>query len=199
MSLVPLASYGKPYTPPPGVVDPTVDMKTPTRDQVNALDGVAFLPFGLLIDKWRWQVFSGELSPAEYNDGWWALRTQYQGIRPPADRPADAFDAGAKYHVPNVVPYTRYFLARILQYQFYKAACDQIGWTGPLHRCSFFGSKEVGEKLNAMLEMAASKPWPDALEAITGSRRMDGTAIVSYFAPLMDELKKANAGRQCGW
>jgi len=165
----------------------------------QALDKIAFLPFGLVVDKFRWNVFSGEIAPDRYNEGWWALRTQYQGIAPPSSRPADGFDAGAKYHVPGNVPYTRYFLARILQFQFYKAACDGIGWTGPLHRCSFYGSKEVGRKLNAMLEMGASKPWPDALEAFTGSREMDGSAIVAYFAPLMDELKKANAGKQCGW
>ena len=165
----------------------------------QALDKIAFLPFGLLVDKYRWKIFSGEITPATYNDGWWALRTQYQGIRPPSVRPADGFDAGAKYHVAGGVPYTRYFLARILQFQFYKAACDQIGWKGPLHRCSFYGSKEVGEKFNAMLEMGASKPWPDALEAFTGSRQMDGSAIVAYFQPLMEYLETENAGRQCGW
>jgi peptidyl-dipeptidase A len=165
----------------------------------QALDKIAFLPFGLVVDKYRWGVFSGKITPEAYNDGWWSLRTQYQGIRPPSSRPAGGFDAGGKYHVPGNVPYTRYFLARILQFQFYKAACDQIGWTGPLHRCSFYGSKEVGEKFNAMLEMGASKPWPDALEAFTGSRQMDGSAIVAYFAPLMEHLEKENAGRQCGW
>lgn len=165
----------------------------------QALDKIAFLPFGLIIDKYRWKIFAGDITPATYNEGWWALRTQYQGIRPPSDRPADGFDAGGKYHVPGGVPYTRYFLARILQFQFYKAACDQIGWTGPLHRCSFYGSKEVGEKFNAMMEMGASKPWPDALEAFTGSRQIDGSAIVAYFNPLMDYLKEENAGRTCGW
>lgn len=165
----------------------------------QALDKIAFLPFGLLVDKFRWQVFSGEVTPDRYNDGWWALRTQYQGIRPPSPRPAGGFDAGSKYHVPGNVPYTRYFLARILQFQFYKAACDQIGWTGPLHRCSFYGSKEVGEKFNAMMEMGASRPWPEALEAFTGSQQMDGSAIVEYFAPLMEWLEEENAGRSCGW
>lgn len=165
----------------------------------QALDKIAFLPFGLLVDKYRWKIFAGEITPDTYNDGWWALRTQYQGIRPPSDRPSGGFDAGGKYHVPGGVPYTRYFLARILQFQFYKAACDQIGWTGPLHRCSFYGSKEVGEKFNAMMEMGASKPWPDALQAFTGSRQIDGTAIVTYFKPLMEHLQKENAGRQCGW
>ncbi|MEX0644693.1 MAG: M2 family metallopeptidase [Parvularculaceae bacterium] len=165
----------------------------------QALDKVSFLPFGLLVDKWRWQVFAGEVTPDKYNDGWWALRTQYQGIRPPVDRPAGGFDAGAKYHVANSVPYMRYFLARILQFQFYKAACEQVGWQGPLHRCSFYGSKEVGAKFNAMLEMGASKPWPDALEAFTGTRQIDGSALVTYFDPLMVWLKEQNQGRQCGW
>lgn len=165
----------------------------------RALDKIAFLPFGLVVDKWRWQAFSGELAPDQYNAGWWALRTQYQGIRPPVARGADVFDPGSKYHVPNNVPYMRYFLAHILQFQFYKAACDQIGWEGPLHRCSFYGSKEVGEKFKAMMEMGASRPWPEALEAFTGSRQMDGSAVVEYFAPLMAWLKEQNADRQCGW
>jgi peptidyl-dipeptidase A len=165
----------------------------------QALDGVAFLPFGLLIDKWRWQVFSGEITPDEYNTAWWSLRTQYQGVQPPNDRPADAFDPGAKFHIPGSVPYMRYFLARILQYQFYKAACDEAGWTGPLHRCSFYGSKEVGARLNAMLELGQSQPWQDALHAFTGERQMDGSAILAYYEPLSAWLKEQNAGKTCGW
>jgi len=165
----------------------------------QALDGVAFLPFGLLIDKWRWQVFSGELTPETYNTGWWALRTQYQGVRPPSERAADSFDPGAKYHIPANTPYMRYFLARILQYQFYKAACDEAGWTGPLHRCTFYGSKEVGDRLNAMLALGQSRPWQEALEAFTGEREMDASAILSYYAPLSAWLKEQNAGKTCGW
>jgi len=165
----------------------------------RALEGVAFLPFGLLVDKWRWQVFSGELTPATYNEGWWKLREQYQGVRPPVTRDQDAFDPAAKFHIPDGTPYMRYFLARVLQFQFYKAACDSIGWTGPLHRCSFYGSKEVGEKFNAMLALGASQPWPDALEKFTGSRQMDGSAIVAYFEPLMVYLREENKERTCGW
>ncbi|KAA9130166.1 M2 family metallopeptidase [Marinihelvus fidelis] len=165
----------------------------------RALDKVAFQPFGLLMDKWRWQVFSGELSPEEYNDGWWALRTQYQGIRPPVERNDSDFDPGSKYHIPGNVSYTRYFIAHVLQFQFHQAACEAAGWEGPLHRCSVYGSKEVGERFNAMLEMGASKPWPEALEAFTGSRQMDGTAMVEYFAPLMDWLQEQNEDRACGW
>lgn len=165
----------------------------------QGMDKLAFLPFGLLVDRWRWGVFNGSIKPAGYNDAWTALRLQYQGITPPVDRPADAFDAGAKFHIPGNTPYTRYFLARILQFQFYKAACDIAEWKGPLHRCTFYGNKEVGTRLNAMLEMGASKPWPDALEAFTGSREMDGTAMVEYFAPLQTWLKEQNKGKQCGW
>lgn len=165
----------------------------------QAMDKVAFLPFGLLVDKWRWGVFDGSIQPDNYNKAWTDLRRQYQGIVPPSERPADAFDPGAKYHIPGNTPYTRYFLARILQFQFYKAACDAAGWKGPLHRCSFYGNKEVGAKLNAMLEMGASKPWPDALEAFTGSREMSGKAMLDYFKPLMDWLKQQNKGQKKGW
>ncbi len=165
----------------------------------QAMDKVAFLPFGLLVDKWRWGVFKGDIKPADYTTAWHGLKLEYQGITPPVDRPADAFDPGAKYHIPGNTPYSRYFLARILQFQFYKAACDEAGWKGPLHRCSFYGNEQVGAKLNAMLEMGASKPWPDALEAFTGKREMDGSAMISYFAPLMDWLMEENQGKACGW
>ncbi|MBD3732729.1 MAG: M2 family metallopeptidase [Sphingopyxis sp.] len=165
----------------------------------QAMDKVAFLPFGLLVDRWRWGVFDGSIKPADYNKAWTDLRLQYQGIVPPGERPANAFDAGAKYHIPGNTPYTRYFLARVLQFQFYQAACKQAGWKGPLHRCSFYGNKEVGAKLNAMLEMGASKPWPDALQAFTGSREMSGKAMAAYFAPLKTWLDEQNKGKPSGW
>jgi peptidyl-dipeptidase A len=165
----------------------------------QAMDKVAFLPFGLLMDKWRWGVFSGATKPADYQKDWTALRLRYQGIVPPAERPATAFDPGAKYHIPGNTPYARYFLAHILQFQFFKAAADQMGWKGPLHRCSFYGNKAVGERLNKMLAMGSSKPWPDALEAFTGGRQMDGSAMIAYFQPLMKWLEEQNKGRQPGW
>lgn len=165
----------------------------------QAMDKVAFLPFGLLIDRWRWGVFDGSIKPADYNKSWNEMRLSYQGVTPPVDRPDDAFDAGAKYHVPAGVPYTRYFLARLLQFQFYEAACKQSGWKGPLHRCSFYGNKAVGRKLDAMLQMGASKPWPDALQVFTGSREMSGKAMVHYFAPLKSWLDEQNKGKVCGW
>jgi peptidyl-dipeptidase A len=165
----------------------------------EALDKIAFLPFALSVDQWRWRVFRGEVTPAEYNAEWWRLRLRYQGIRPPTDRPADAFDPGAKYHIANNVPYLRYFLARVLQFQFYEAACRQAGWQGPLHRCTVYGNEEVGRRFNAMMEMGRSRPWPDALEAFTGERRMDASSMVHYFQPLMTWLETQNRGQTCGW
>jgi len=165
----------------------------------QAMDKVAFLPFGLLVDKWRWGVFNGAIKPDQYQSAWDALRLQYQGIKPPVVRDASRFDAGAKYHIPANTPYMRYFLARLLQFQFYQAACKQAGWTGPLHRCSFYGNKEVGAKLQKMLEMGQSKPWPDALQAFTGSREISGQALVDYFAPLKKWLDEQNKGKPSGW
>jgi peptidyl-dipeptidase A len=165
----------------------------------QAMDKVAFLPFGLMVDKWRWGVFGGSIPASGYNKAWNDLRLEYQGIVPPVARTEAQFDPGAKYHIPGNTPYARYFLARILQFQFYKAACDQAGWKGPLHRCSFYGNKEVGRRLNAMLEMGASKPWPDALQAFTGSRQMSGEPLLEYFRPLSAWLEQQNRGRRCGW
>jgi len=185
-----------------GLLDPA---KVPGADKDmglllrQAMDKVAFLPFGLLIDKWRWGVFDGSIPESRYEQAWDGLRRQYQGIVPPVSRDETKFDAGAKFHIPGNTPYTRYFLARVLQFQFFEAACRQAGWKGPLHRCSFYGNKAVGRKLDAMLEMGASKPWPDALQAFTGQRDMSGKAMLAYFAPLQKWLKDQNKGKSCGW
>ena len=164
-----------------------------------ALDKIAFLPFGLLIDKWRWQVFSGEITPAQYNKAWWDLKAKYQGVAPPVDRSEADFDPGAKYHIASNTPYARYFLARILQFQFHRGLCQTAGIQGPLHRCSVYKNKAAGEKLNKMLSMGKSQPWPDALEALTGQRQMDATAIADYFAPLKKWLDEQNQGETPGW
>ena len=164
-----------------------------------ALDKVAFVPFGLLVDQWRWQVFSGQISPEQYNKAWWDLREKYQGVQAPIARNESHFDPGAKYHVPGNVPYTRYFLAHVLQFEFHRSLCEIAGNKESIHRCSVYNSKEAGERLNAMLEMGSSRPWQEALESITGSKQMDATAMLDYFAPLQKYLDKQNKGRQCGW
>jgi peptidyl-dipeptidase A len=164
-----------------------------------ALDKIAFLPFGKLIDEWRWKVFSGEIRPENYNAAWWQLREQYQGVAAPVERTEEDFDPGAKYHIPANTPYTRYFLSFILQFQFHKALCEAAGHQGPLHECSVYGNAEAGRRFREMLSAGQSQPWQDTLEKLTGTRQMDASAITEYFAPLMDWLKEQNAGRQCGW
>ncbi len=165
----------------------------------DALGKVAFLPFGKLIDEWRWQVFAGEIKPDQYNKAWWDMREKTQGIAAPSERGEQYFDPGAKYHIPANVPYTRYFLAAVLQYQFHRAMCKISGHEGPLHTCSIYGNKEAGAKLKQMLALGAKKPWPDALETLTGERQMDASAIIDYYEPLMAWLSEQNKDRQCGW
>jgi peptidyl-dipeptidase A len=165
----------------------------------RALGKVAFLPFAKLVDQWRWDVFSGKTPPGKYNEAWWALRMKYQGVAPPVARSESDFDPGAKYHIPANVPYTRYFLAAIYQFQFHKSLCQAAGWKGPLHECSIQGSKAAGTKLNEMLALGMSKPWPEAYATLTGSKRADAKALLEYFAPLRGWLQKQNAGRACGW
>ena len=164
-----------------------------------ALAKVAFLPFGLMIDRWRWGVFDGTIEPGQYNKAWWDLKAQYQGVAPVDSRGEEFFDPGAKYHVPGNTPYTRYFLAHVLQFQFYKSLCDAAGYTGPLHECSFYGNKAAGEKLQAMLSKGASQPWQSSLKELTGGEGMDASAVLEYFAPLQAWLKEQNEGKSCGW
>jgi len=164
-----------------------------------ALDKVAFIPFGLLVDQWRWKVYSGEITPENYNQAWWELREKYQGVAAPVARDADAFDPGAKYHVPGGVPYSRYFLAHIQQFEFHRALCEISGNEEPIHRCSIYNSKEAGTALNNMLEMGSSKRWQEAYKVMTGSEQMDASAVLDYFAPLHAWLKDKNQGKQCGF
>jgi peptidyl-dipeptidase A len=176
-----------------GLIDKVPDQSADIGFLLNrALDKVAFLPFGYLVDQWRWKVFSGEVGPNDYNKAWWDLREKYQGVTSPVPRSEQDFDAGAKYHVPANTPYARYFLAAILQFQFHRALCREAGFQGPLYQCSVYGNKEAGKKLQAMLAMGASKPWPEALKAMTGEDKMDATAIIDYFAPLKAWLDEQN-------
>ena len=165
----------------------------------TALQRLAFLPFGLVVDAWRWQVFSGQVTPDQYNRAWWELRERYQGVRPASPRGEEFFDPGAKYHIPANTPYARYFLASVLQFQFHRALARAAGCTAPLHRCSIYGSEEAGRRLRTTLEMGASRPWPDALEALTGQRDMDASAMADYYAPLKAWLDEQNGGRPIGW
>ena len=181
-----LKRLGLTDTEPPAEADIPLQLRT-------ALDKVAFLPFALALDKWRWQLFSGEIKPGDYNKAWWALREKYQGVAPPVQRTEADFDAGAKNHVPTNVPYARYFLARIYQFQFYKSMCEASGYKGPLNRCSFYGSKAAGEKLAKMLEAGQSKPWQETLKEMTGTNHLDAQPMLDYFAPLYKWLKEQNA------
>jgi peptidyl-dipeptidase A len=179
---------------------PGVDDKARMNEQMRmALSKVAFLPFGLLIDKWRWDVFAGKIDPAHYESSWWALKAKYQGIAPPAPRADDEFDPGAKYHVASSTPYARYFLAFVYEFQFHRALCRAAGFQGPLDQCSIYGSDAAGKKLRATLAMGASKPWQDAMEALTGDRRADASAILEYFAPLRAWMKDAIKDEKCGF
>lgn len=187
-------SVTPPYLKEIGLIDRVPNESSDLGFLLNrALDKVAFLPFGYLVDQWRWKVFSGEIGPNDYNKGWWELREKYQGIAPPEPRSEQDFDPGAKYHVPGNTPYARYFLASILQFQFHRALCREAGFNGPLHQCSIYGNKKAGEKLKAMLELGLSRPWPEALKAMTGEDKMDATAILDYFAPLKAWLDEQNA------
>jgi peptidyl-dipeptidase A len=180
-----LKTLGLTDSEPPAEADIPLQLRT-------ALDKVAFLPFALALDQWRWQVFSGEIKPVDYNKTWWQLREKYQGVAPPVGRSEADFDAGAKNHIPTNVPYVRYFLARIYQFQFYKAMCDASGYKGPLNRCSFYGSKAAGEKLNRMLEAGQSRPWQETLKEMTGTDHLDAQPMLDYFAPLYAWLKEQN-------
>ena len=183
-----------------GMLDKAPDASADTGLLLKAaLERLSFLPFGLLVDQWRWQVFSGQIAPANYNTAWWDLKLKYQGVAPPSARGEQFFDPGAKYHVPANTPYTRYFLAQILQFQFHRALAKAAGCTTPLHRCSIYGNAEAGKRLKAMMEMGQSKPWPEALEALTGQKQMDASAMADYFAPLKAWLDEQNRGKKIGW
>ena len=184
-----------------GLVDkPAISEEAVINGQMRmALAKVAFMPFGLMIDRWRWGVFDGSIKPDQYNAAWWQLKAKYQGVAPASTRGEEFFDAGAKFHVPGNTPYTRYFLSHILQFQFYKALCDASGYKGPLYQCNFANNPEAGKRYWAMLSKGSSQPWQKTMKELTGKEEMDGSAVLEYFAPLQTWLKKQNQGQQCGW
>jgi len=168
----------------------------------TAMERIAFLPFGYLMDQWMWGVYSGKIQPKDYNKVWWEMRLKYQGMKPPVERNDDTdFDPGAKYHIPADTPYIRYFFAHILQFTFHKRACDIAGKSSVLHRCSIFKSKEAGKALGDMLKLGKSKKWQDALEQYTGSKTLSAQPITEYFQPLNVWLKKQRSehGYTLGW
>jgi peptidyl-dipeptidase A len=183
-----------------GLIDKAPDSSADTSLLLRAaLERLAFLPFGMVVDAWRWQVFAGKTTPAEYNRAWWDLKLRYQGVAPAAARGEEFFDPGAKYHVPSNTPYARYFLAQVLQFQFHRALAKATGCATPLHRCSIYQSKQAGQKLKAMMDLGASRPWPDALEVLTGQRQLDASAMADYFAPLKAWLDEQNRGKAVEW
>ena len=181
----------EPCTAKHGCKEILIEQEMEKRDMIitlqmqSALEKIAFLPFGLLIDEWRWRVFDGSIPPEKYNEAWWQLREELQGVSAPEVRDESHFDAGAKYHVPGNTPYLRYFLARVLQFQFHKALCSAARHVGPLHECSIYQSKEAGEKLIAMLSKGSSQPWQKTLEEMTGSPKMSAQAMLEYYEPLI--------------
>ncbi|MBA3541725.1 MAG: M2 family metallopeptidase [Deltaproteobacteria bacterium] len=189
------------YLKTKGLLDKVVanDKATINQQMRIALDKIAFLPFGLLVDRWRWDVFAGGVKPDQYNAHWWELRQKYQGVAAPIARAATDFDPGAKYHIPSNTSYMRYFLAAVLQFQFHRSLCKTAGFTGPLHECSIYNNKEAGGAFSKMLALGASKPWQEALYSLTGQREMDASAILEYFAPLQKYLEEQNKGQACGW
>jgi peptidyl-dipeptidase A len=165
----------------------------------QALEGVVVIPWALMLDKWRAGVFTGDISETELNQAWWDMRESYQGIAPPSYRTEEYFDPGAKYHIPGNTPYTRYYLARIMQYQFHESLCNNMGFKGPLHECSIYGDKSAGEKIISTMAMGQSAPWQDAFEKLTGSRNISGKSVMNYYKPLKDWLDIQNNNRTCGW
>ena len=165
----------------------------------QALEGVVVIPWALMLDKWRAGIFEGDITNENLNESWWQMREYYQGIAPPSERSEEYFDAGAKYHIPGNTPYTRYYLARIMQYQFHEALCKASGYDGYLHECSVYGNKVAGEKIISTMALGQSLPWQDAFEKITGSRELSGESILNYYAPLKKWLDEQNEFRTCGW
>uniref|UniRef100_A0ACB8ETM7 Uncharacterized protein n=1 Tax=Sphaerodactylus townsendi TaxID=933632 RepID=A0ACB8ETM7_9SAUR len=166
-----------------------------------ALDKIAFLPFGYLMDQWRWKVFDGRINDDEYNQQWWNLRLKYQGLCPPVPRSEEDFDPGAKFHIPANVPYVRYFVSFIIQFQFHQALCKAAGHVGPLHKCDIYQSKEAGTILGNAMKLGFSKPWPEAMQLITGQPNMSAEALLTYFEPLKNWLINENVknAENLGW
>ncbi|CAH0729159.1 unnamed protein product, partial [Brenthis ino] len=171
------------------------------------LDKIVFLPFAYLLDLYRYGVFRGTTTESDYNCHFWKLREAFQGVEPPAPRSEADFDPAAKYHVSADVEYMRYYISFIIQFQFHRSLCQIAGEYSPgdsnklLSNCDIYRSTAAGNAFGKMLQLGSSKPWPDAMEVLTGQRRMDASGVLEYFEPLHEWLKAENerTGEYIGW
>ncbi|ALC39612.1 Ance-3, partial [Drosophila busckii] len=172
-----------------------------------AIDKVAFLPFALSLDNWRYDVFSGNANKRVMNCHYWNLREKYSGIKPPVLRSEMDFDLGAKYHIPANIPYIKYFFSTVLQFQIYRRMCLQAGQyvpndpRKPLHKCDIYRQPAAGNILKQLMAKGASQPWQEVLEETLGEGRLDGSALREYFAPLEEWLRQEalRTNEYVGW
>jgi len=164
-----------------------------------ALSRVAMLSYAYVLEKWRYQAFRGDVKPSQYNTRYWELREKCQGVKAPVIRDRENFDPGAKFHVAANIPYSRYFLSAIIQFQLHAALCRSKQHVATPHTCDIYGSLAAGRRLKTVLSLGASRPWPEVMKIITGYRDIRADKIIEYFRPLMAWLRQENRGHSIGW
>ncbi|KAI4468733.1 angiotensin-converting enzyme [Holotrichia oblita] len=157
-----------------------------------ALRKVAYAPFALLVD---------QNGVRTMNFNWWELRLLYQGIVPPIARNEGHLDAVAKRHIPADLPYMKYYVALLLEFQIFDALCGAMGHTAQLHTCDIYRSREAGRILTDIMQAGKAKHWKDVLRTLrTKTNGLSAEPLLKYFQPLLAWLKVQNRDEAfIGW
>ncbi len=198
-SLMGLAAMQRPFLEARGLAPKDAKVDQTQALLKEALQYVVFIPFSAgTMPRFEYELYSKNLPKDQYNKRWWEIVRQYQGIVPPAStegRGEEFCDACTKTHInDDAAQYYDYALSYVLLFQLHDHIARNILKQNP-HATNYYGSRAVGEFLRDIMRPGSSKDWRMVLKEKTGED-LSARAMLRYFAPLMEHLKKENAGRK---
>jgi len=195
-SMMGMAAMQKPYLAGRGLIP--ADTKTDSIQIMlkEALNFAVFIPFAAgTMSEFEKALYADNLPESEFNNKWWALVKQYQGIVPPNERGDQLCDACTKTHInDDAAQYYDYALSYVILFQLHQHIAEKILHQPPT-ATNYFGNKEIGDFLKKLMSTGATKNWRDVMKEATGED-MNAKSLVRYFDPLMTWLKKQNSGRK---
>lgn len=195
-SMFGLAAMQKPFAAGLGLVDPNSSMDDMKQLLKDALNYVVFIPWSTgTMSVFENELYSKNLPSDQWNKRWWEIVKQYQGIVPPTERGEDFCDPATKTHInDDAAQYYDYALSYILLFQLHDHISKNI-LKQDVHATNYFGNKEIGKFILEIMEPGSSVDWRKLLKDKTGED-LSAKAMLEYFQPLMEWLKKENEGRK---
>jgi peptidyl-dipeptidase A len=195
-SMMGMAALQKPFLQHLDLIGPDVEIDKNQSLLTEAMNYVVFIPWSAgVMTEFEYELYTNNLPKEKFNEKWWELKKKYQGIVPPAERGEEYCDATSKTHINNdAAQYYDYALSTVIFFQLHNHIAKNI-----LHEdaraTNYFGRREVGDFLKSILTPGASVDWRKLMRDALGEE-ISAQAMLEYFEPLMDYLKKENEGRK---